>query len=112
MRGGRHWLAAQKERLNEDKMVENGAVLTRESFLVVLPHGNKVPQAGVKLLHDGLKSKGRRDLLIINGDNSARINTHEKFMAYHSISLVVHVHTKTFQNSIIIKRMHKPKLHL
>lgn len=58
VRGGRRWLAAQKEQLNEDRMGENGAVLTGESFLVVLPHGNKVPQAGVELLHDGLKSKG------------------------------------------------------
>lgn len=71
-------------------MGENGAVLTGEGFLVVLPHGNKVPQAGVELLHDGLESKGRRrDLLVSNavlGSNSStRINTHEKFMASRHI---------------------------
>lgn len=59
-------------------MGENGAVLTGERFLVVLPHGNKVPQAGVELLHDGLKSKERRDFLINNGNSSIRINTHKK----------------------------------
>lgn len=75
LRGGRRWQAAQKERLNEDRMGENGAVLTGESFLVVLPHGNKVPQAGVELLHDGLKSTGRRDLLVSNANSSTRMNT-------------------------------------
>lgn len=43
----------------------NCAVLTGKSFLVVLPHGNKVPQAGVELLHDGLESK-RRELVVSN----------------------------------------------
>lgn len=56
------WMAAQKERLNEDRMEENDAVLTGEGFLIVLPHGNKVPQAGVELLHNSLESKEKRDL--------------------------------------------------
>lgn len=32
-------------------------VLTGESLLVVLPHGDEIPQAGVELFHDGLKEK-------------------------------------------------------
>lgn len=29
--------------------------LTCQGFLIVLPHGDEVPQAGVELLHDGLR---------------------------------------------------------
>lgn len=66
-------------------MGENGAVLTGESFFIVLPHGNKVPQAWVELLHDGLESKGRRDLDVSNGNSTTTINTHENCMAYQHI---------------------------
>lgn len=76
MRGGRRWLPAREERLNEDRMRENGAVLTGEGFLVVLPHGNEVPQAGVELLHDGLESKRRRDRFVGSCNGGTRMNTH------------------------------------
>ncbi len=36
---------------------EVGGVLTGECLLVAFSHGYEVPQAGVKLLHDGLKEK-------------------------------------------------------
>ena len=35
-----------------------GSRLTCQGLLVVLPHGDEVPQAGVELLHDGLGERG------------------------------------------------------
>lgn len=43
--------------------VARTASLTCQRLLVVLPHGNEVPQAGVELLHDGLReSRAQREV--------------------------------------------------
>lgn len=49
-----------KEGRRQERKQETVVVLTGERLLIAFSHGYEVPQAGVELLHDGLKREEKK----------------------------------------------------
>ena len=89
-------MAACLDVKNEDRGKRRGEekkrnldALTGEGLLIVLPHGNEVSQAGVELLHDGLKKKQRGRGSAVNQEGGGNI----------SIATHTHTHTQTHKQT-------------
>lgn len=79
--------------------------LTGKGLLIVLPHGNEVPQAGIELLHDGLKEKTQdireKAISLINsaGSRAGKID----------FNLVLFILSRTFCLCYLLSNIHKPE---